>query len=112
LHILLNIYRIMLSLRSLPLKKVGKRSLPEPTPMASCSHPYRTPEMGEVRKLTAKPDTIPKTKTPGPVSLQILDSESGSVPISAMFLHAFYIHHTIHSTEARSGFSQKLKSVS
>jgi len=36
---------------------------------------------------------------------------SRSVPISAMFLHSFYIHQTIH-TESGSGFSQKFKSGS
>jgi len=40
----------------------------------------------ESEKLTPKPD--PKPKTPNPVSLQTLDSESGS----AMLLHTFYIH--------------------
>jgi len=65
--------------------------------------------MGGVRKIDS--ETAPKTKNP--VSLQIFDSESGSssVPISAMLLHTFYIHHTIH-TESGSGFSQKFKSGS
>jgi len=37
-----------------------------------------------------------------------IDSEtgSGSVPISAMLLHTFYIHHIIH-TESGSGFFPK-----
>jgi len=42
-------------------------------------------------------------KTPEPVFLQILNSESGSgfVPIFAMLLHTFYIHHTIHIESVR-----------
>jgi len=63
--------------------------------------------MDESEKLNPKPD--PKTKNPNlaQVSLQIFDSESssGSVPISAMLLHTFYIHHTIHT---ESGFSPKM----
>jgi len=59
----------------------------------------------ESEKLTPKPDPAPTTKTPdpNPVRFQILDSGSGSVPISAMLLHTFYIYHTIHTG---SGFSQ------
>jgi len=48
---------------------------------------------------------IPKTKTPNPVSLQILDSESVSVPISAKLLHTLYTHHTIH-TKSGSAFEK------
>jgi len=62
----------------------------------------------ESERLTLKP--VPNTKTPNlapdPVSLQILDSESGSVPISAMLLHTFYTHHTIR-TESGSDFFPK-----
>jgi len=62
---------------------------------------YRT-EMSGVKKIDSEPDPVPKTKTPNPalypVSLQILDYESstgsGSLPISVMLLHTFYIHHT------------------
>jgi len=57
----------------------------------------------ESEKLTSKPDPAPKTKTPDPVSLQIFDSESGSVPISAM-----PIHHTSH-TESGFGFFPKIQ---
>jgi len=62
----------------------------------------------ESEKLTPKPDPAPKTKTQDPVSPQILDSGSGSMLISAMLLHTFYIHHTIH-TKSRSGFFPKIQ---
>jgi len=70
--------------------------------------------MGGVKKIDSEPD--PKTKTPDPVSLQILDSksssESGCVTISAMFLHTFYIHYTIHIPNPDPAFSQIFKSRS
>jgi len=61
----------------------------------------------ESEKLTPKTDS--KTKTPNPIRLQILDSGPDSVTTSAILLHNFYIHHTIHT---ESGFSQKLNSGS
>jgi len=64
----------------------------------------------ESEKLTPKP--APKTRTPDPVSLQILDSEYGSVPISAMLLHTFYIHTIPFIPNPDPAFSQKFKSGS
>jgi len=57
---------------------------------------------GRSQKNYSEPDPAPRTKSPNPapvpVSLQIFDSESSSssVLISAMLLHTFYIHYTIH----------------
>jgi len=48
-------------------------------------------EMGGVRKIDSYLVPTTKTSNPDPVSLQILDSGSGTVPISAMLLvHPIY----------------------
>jgi len=61
------------------------------------------PEMGGVRKIDS--ETGSEDYTPDPVSLQSVDSESGSVRI-AMLLQTFFIHHTVHT---ESGFFPKIQ---
>jgi len=62
----------------------------------------------ESEKLTPKPDPKTKNLAPKQVSLQIFDSGFCSVPVSAMLLHTYILHHM--HTESGSGFSQKFKS--
>jgi len=66
----------------------------------------RVQRWAESEKLISKLDPAPKTKTPNPVSLQILHSKSA--PISAMLLHAFNMHYSIH-TESGFGFFPKIQ---